>query len=142
MFPLKFDGFSISLYRVFSKEPFKPLFSNITVYRIMDKFLNVFNLSWCYIVEKYDKSNNALEFLDFHFDNVLSWFFVFDIWQTALRFWISLRLLEPLIVNMPLNHYSGHYLRKLIGFWIHINQWAKLCFIIDIFPCSLLYYTS
>lgn len=39
------------------KSLFKPLFSNITVYRIMDKFLNVFNLSWCYVVEKYDKSN-------------------------------------------------------------------------------------
>lgn len=83
MFTLKFDGFSISLYRVFSKEPFKPLFSNIMVYRIMDKFLNVFNLSWCYIVEKYDKSNNTLEFLDFHFDNVLSWFFC--IWHMADR---------------------------------------------------------
>lgn len=69
----------IFIQSFFPQEPFKPLFSNITVYR----FLNVFNLSWCYIVEKYDKSNKALEFLDFHFDNVLSWFFC--IWHMADR---------------------------------------------------------
>lgn len=82
MFTLKFHGFPISfLYRgFFLKSLFKPLFSNITVYGIMDKFLNVFNLSWCYVVEKYDKSNKALEFLDIHFDNV-SWFFC--IWLMA-----------------------------------------------------------
>lgn len=120
----------------FSKEPFKSLFSNITVYR----FLNVFNLSWCYIVEKYDKSNKALEFLDIHFDNV-SWFFC--IWLMADH--PEILNLTEIIWTIDCQHASESllwtYLRKLIGFWIHINQWAKLCFIIDIFPCSLLYYT-
>lgn len=140
MFTLKFHGFPLSFYRVFFlKSLFKPLFWNITVYRIMDKFLNVFNLSWCYVVEKYDKSNKALEFLDFYF-NYVSWICVSDLWQTAQRFESHWDYLDH--VNMPLNHYSGHYSTKLIGFWIHINQWAKLCFIIDILPCSLLYYTS
>lgn len=96
----------------FLKSLFKPLFSNITVYRIMDKFLNVFNLSWCYVVEKYDKSNKALEFLDFYF-NYVSWICVSDLWQTAQRFESHWDYLDH--VNMPLNHYSGHYSRKLIG---------------------------
>lgn len=100
----------------------KPLFSNM--FRMMDKLLNFSYLSRWYVVEKYNKSNKVSGFLDFSF------------WLHKLNFCIRLMTDRPEIFNLTEIIWTmsiclrvitqWHYLRKLIGFWIHINQWAKL----------------